>query len=286
MSLLITNATVLTVDPGNRVIDDGAVYVENGRITAVGPSAEVEAAHPGAARVIDGAGKVVLPGFVSTHNHVGYTFFRGRAEDMGLGCVTGQYFPMATVASREERLAVGSLTYAELLKSGVTTTLEMEEEADVFAPFVETLGVRSFMGIMTYDVDVDAMAKDEYRYDAVLREAQLRQAVEFAQDWHGRADGRIQVMMTPNMTISSSPELAALEPPDRGPDGSPHQASTWGGASTRSRSCSACAAGPRSSMRATWGCSPRTRSARTATSSATPTPTCSRRRGPQSPTAR
>ena len=146
MSLLITNATVLTVDAGDRVIDDGAVYVENGRIAAVGPSAELEQAHAGAARVIDGTGKVVLPGFVSTHNHVGYTFFRGRAEDMGLGCVTGQYFPMATVASREERLAVGSLTYAELLKSGVTTTLEMEEEADVFAPFVESLGVRSFMG--------------------------------------------------------------------------------------------------------------------------------------------
>ena len=124
---------------------------------------------------------------------------------------------MATAASREERLAVGSLTYAELLKSGVTTTLEMEEEADVFAPFVESLGVRSFMGIMTYDVDVDAMAKDEYRYDAALREAQLRQAVEFAQSWHGRADGRIQVMMTPNMTISSSPELlrASREAADR-----------------------------------------------------------------------
>ena len=217
MGLLVSNATILTVDAEDRVIGNGAVYIEGGRIAAVGPSAEVERAHPDAARVIDGTGKVVLPGFVSTHNHVGYTFFRGRSEDMGLGCVTGQYFPMATVASREERLAVGSLTYAELLKSGVTTTLEMEEEADVFAPFVESLGVRSFMGIMTHDVDVDAMAKDEYRYDAALREAQLRQAVEFAQDWHGRADGRIQAMMTPNMTISSSPELlrASREAADR-----------------------------------------------------------------------
>ena len=286
MGLLVTNATVLTVDADDRVIDDGAVLVEDGRIAAVGPSAEVEATHAGAARVIDGTGKVVLPGFVSTHNHVGYTFFRGRAEDAGLGCVTGQYFPMATVASREERLAVGSLTYAELLKSGVTTTLEMEEEADVFAPFVESLGVRSFMGIMTHDVDVDAMAKDEYRYDAALREAQLRQAVEFAQDWHGRADGRIRVMMTPNMTISSSPELlrSSRQASRTGWISAP--ASTSGGASTRSRSCGACAAGPRSSTRATWGCSPPTRCAPTATWWTTPTPTCSRRRGPPSRTAR
>ena len=217
MSVLIRNATVLTVDAEDRVIEDGAVYVENGRIVAVGPSTAVESAHPGAARVLEGAGRVVLPGFVSTHNHVGYTFFRGRAEDIGLGCVAGQYFPMATVATREERLAVGSLTYAELLKSGVTTTFETEEEADVFAPFVESLGVRSFIGVSTCDADIDAMAKDEYRYDAALRGAQLGQAIEFAEEWHGRADGRIRAAMTPNMTISSSPELlrASREAADR-----------------------------------------------------------------------
>ena len=217
MSLLIRNATILTVDAADRVIEDGAVYVEDGRIAAVGPSAAVESAHPAPARVVDGAGRVVLPGFVSTHNHVGYTFFRGRAEDVGLGCVTGQYFPMATVATREERLAVGSLTYAELLKSGVTTTFETEEEADVFAPFVESLGVRSFIGVSTCDADIDAMAKDEYRYDGALRESGLRQAVEFAEEWHGRAEGRIRAAMTPNMTISSSPELlhASREAADR-----------------------------------------------------------------------
>ena len=56
MSLLITHATILTVDADNRVIDDGAVCVEDGRIAAVGPSAEVEAAHPRAARVVESLG--------------------------------------------------------------------------------------------------------------------------------------------------------------------------------------------------------------------------------------
>jgi 5-methylthioadenosine/S-adenosylhomocysteine deaminase len=207
MSLLIRDATVVTVDARERVLDPGAVYVEGSRIGDVGPSPEVVQRHPTAERVIDGRGKVVIPGLVSTHNHVGYTLFRGRAEDAGLGCVTGQYFPMTTVVSREERLAVGSLTYAELLRSGVTTVLEMEEDADVYAPFVERLGIRSAMGVMTLDVEVDGLRHDRYRYDPALREAQLRQATEFARAWHGRADGRITALMTPNMTISSSPEL-------------------------------------------------------------------------------
>jgi cytosine/adenosine deaminase-related metal-dependent hydrolase len=89
----------------------------------------------------------------------------------------------------------------------VTTVLEMEEDADVYAPFVERLGIRSAMGVMTLDVLVDGLRHDRYQYDPALREAQLRQAVEFAEAWHGKADGRITVLMAPNMTISSSPDL-------------------------------------------------------------------------------
>jgi cytosine/adenosine deaminase-related metal-dependent hydrolase len=207
MSFLIRDATVLTVDPTGRVIDPGAVYVEGARIVDVGPSEAVVRRHPTAARIVDGRRKVVIPGLISTHNHVGYTMFRGRAEDAGLGCVSGQYFPMTTVVTREERRAIGSLTYAEMLRSGVTTVLEMEEDADVYAPFVERLGIRSAMGVMTLDVDVDGLRHDRYRYDPALRETQVRQAVEFAEAWHGRADGRITAIMAPNMTISSSPEL-------------------------------------------------------------------------------
>jgi len=206
MSLLIRDATVITVDSERRIHEPGAVYVEGREIVAVGPSEEVVARYGGAAqRVVDGRGKVVAPGFVSTHTHVGYTLFRGRAEDAGLGCVTGQYFPMATVVTREERLAVGSLTYAELLRSGVTTVLEMEEEVDVYAPFVERLGIRSAMGVMIHDVDVEGMYRGEYRYDPALNERQLRDAIDFAERWHGAADGRITALMTPNMSISSSP---------------------------------------------------------------------------------
>ena len=147
------------------------------------------------------------PVFVSAHNHLGYAVFRGLSEDVGLRCSTGQYFPMGTVISREERCAVGSLHLAELLRGGVTTVLEMEEDADVFAPIVEQIGSRAAMGVMIHDVDVDLMAKGEFSYDADLRASLVRQAVHLAEQWHGKADGRITVMMTPNMTISSSPGL-------------------------------------------------------------------------------
>jgi cytosine/adenosine deaminase-related metal-dependent hydrolase len=40
-----------------------------------------------------------------------------------------------------------------------------------------------------------------------MRERELKRAVEFAETWHGRAGGRIQALITPNLTITSSPDL-------------------------------------------------------------------------------
>jgi imidazolonepropionase-like amidohydrolase len=50
-------------------IEDGTVLVEDGRIAAIGPAAEVEV--PDDAEVVDASGLWVLPGFVEAHGHVG-----------------------------------------------------------------------------------------------------------------------------------------------------------------------------------------------------------------------
>jgi len=206
MSLLIKNATVLTVDAKGTIYNPGAVYVEKGRIVDVGPSDAVAARHANAKRVIDGRGKVVAPGLVNAHSHVGFTIFRGRSEDAGFNAPTGLYFPMATVMTREDRAAIGALNYVELLRSGVTTTMELEEDVEVLAPFVETLGVRSAMGELLSDADPDAMVKGEFKFDEKANAEQMKRATGFAERWHGKADGRISAIIAPNMTISSSRE--------------------------------------------------------------------------------
>ena len=207
MSLLIKNATVLTVDADRRVIKNGAVYVEEGRIADIGPSSEVEARRAANAKgMIDGHGKVVCPGFVNIHSHAGYIIFRGRSEDAGMNFATTLYFPMSTVMTREDREAMAALNYVELLRSGCTSVVQQEEDVEVVAPFVQTLGVRSAMGEMVGDADPDRMLKGEFVFDPKMRAEQMERAVGFAKRWHGQADGRITAMIAPGSTITSSPE--------------------------------------------------------------------------------
>ena len=207
MSILITNATVVTVDETHRVIENGAVYVEKDRIAAVGDAHVLGEQYSNAETVVDGNGKVVMPGFVSAHNHVGYAVFRGRAEDIGHAPTHRLYLPMSGVIAQEERQVIGALAVTELLRGGVTTILEMEEDAELFAPFIESSGIRALIGVMVNDVNLEALARGETVFDAAVRDQQLDQANGLAERWHGRANGRVQAVMAATGLSTSSPGL-------------------------------------------------------------------------------
>lgn len=66
-SIAIVNAYVVPI--AGEPIEKGTVVVEDGRISQVGPSAEINV--PEGVRVVDAGGKWVLPGFVESHGHVG-----------------------------------------------------------------------------------------------------------------------------------------------------------------------------------------------------------------------
>ncbi|MFY9344236.1 MAG: amidohydrolase family protein [Planctomycetota bacterium] len=88
------------------VIDDGVVLVQNGRITKIGKTAEVEI--PWAAKVIDATGKTVLPTWVVAHSQGGQ---RGFNENM-------QNVPWLTVADAIDPAAI---YFEDCLRSGVGT---------------------------------------------------------------------------------------------------------------------------------------------------------------------
>ena len=78
--ILIKNAEwVVTMDPERRLIRDGAVAIRDDRIAEVGKSEDIERGFK-AEKVIDGAGKLVLPGLIDTHVHNVQQLGRGLAD--------------------------------------------------------------------------------------------------------------------------------------------------------------------------------------------------------------
>ena len=76
--MLITHGRVVTFADPHQALDDGAVFIEGDRITAVGPTADLTAQHPNAER-LDVGGKLVLPGNICAHTHFYGAYARGLA---------------------------------------------------------------------------------------------------------------------------------------------------------------------------------------------------------------
>lgn len=66
-SVLLKGARIVTMN-GNEVIENGDILVVNNRIKAVGQSGTLQV--PAHTKVIDAAGKTIVPGFIDTHSHM------------------------------------------------------------------------------------------------------------------------------------------------------------------------------------------------------------------------
>src|SRR4051812_29663061 len=123
-TLLVKNATVLaTMDADRREIPGGGLFIRDGKIERVGPTAEL----PGDAdEVLDLAGHVVLPGLVNTHHHLYQTLFRvvPAAEDGNVFNWLETLYPLwARMTPRALRVATQT-GLAELVLTGCTTVFD------------------------------------------------------------------------------------------------------------------------------------------------------------------
>ncbi|MDA0256484.1 MAG: hypothetical protein O3C25_01900, partial [Chloroflexi bacterium] len=81
LDLLIRGGLVVTMNPRREVYRDGYVAVQGGRIVAVGRDAECPYGAADATELLDARERVVLPGFVNTHDHLLAAFARGLGAD-------------------------------------------------------------------------------------------------------------------------------------------------------------------------------------------------------------
>src|SRR5215468_5451958 len=153
--LLIEHALVVTMDGSRRVYADGSVVVDGTRITQVGRAADVRPPRP-PDRVIDGRGRLVIPGFVDTHAHLSEHLSRGLIpESVPVDrYVPDWYVPLYSAITPEEEAAAAQLASLEMLRSGTTTFCEAGTLFDIptVAQAVDAVGLRAVLGRWTWDL--------------------------------------------------------------------------------------------------------------------------------------
>ncbi len=186
---------VVTVDPDDRVVLDGAVVVADGRIVDVGDRAALVAAHPEATHVALGA-HALIPGLINAHTHLGMTMFRGLADDRDLQRFLDRLLPAEAKVVDAERVGIATRAAAlESVTAGVTSALDMYYFPEAGIAAADQVGLRMFGG----PVLLDQPGPD-------------RRRVEHAARWlDDRADGTsLRPMLGPHSTYLASPDLLSM----------------------------------------------------------------------------
>jgi 5-methylthioadenosine/S-adenosylhomocysteine deaminase len=203
--LTIRAGWVIPVDPAFRVIRDGEVVVEEGRVVSVGPA--------GSGPVADGElrefpRRALLPGLVNVHTHVVGSLFRGLTEDRTDGFY-GLALPMEPLLGPQSAAAMSRVGVAEVVLGGCTVIHDMFHFPAGTAAAARDLGIRAVVEHKVFDTDLPTIGTGERRQIPEEGERRLEENVALFDEWDGAGDGRVTVWFGAHAADTCSPRLLA-----------------------------------------------------------------------------
>ena len=128
--IALTNGRLYTIDNG--IIEQGTILLDGAKIAAVG----TDVAIPADAQVIDVEGRIVTPGFIDAHTHIGI--------DEEIHQPIGDDCNEMTEPNTAELRAMDAINYRDLsfqdaVKAGITTVMITPGSANVFGGLIAVM---------------------------------------------------------------------------------------------------------------------------------------------------
>ena len=77
IDLLIENGLIITMDSRRRIIKDGAIAIDEGKIIALDKTEKLKKEYPNAKEVLTANNMLILPGLIDVHVHLAQAMIRG-----------------------------------------------------------------------------------------------------------------------------------------------------------------------------------------------------------------
>ncbi|HHY99044.1 MAG TPA: amidohydrolase [Firmicutes bacterium] len=170
---LITGAIVLTLDPKGTVYRPGAVAIKGDEIVFTGPNSEVGSRFS-AKQIIDGRGKVLMPGLINAHSHMAMATMRGithGAPDV----IYNIMWPVEKALREEDIYDLAMLGVVESLKAGTTCLVDHYFFMEQIAQACIDGGIRGVLGHTVMNSDGPFTGDEEFE-----------RAFDFVERWRNR----------------------------------------------------------------------------------------------------
>lgn len=159
------------------------ILIEGNRIAEIGRDLK------GDEEIIDGRGKLAIPGLINSHTHLAMTLFRGYADDMALmQWLVDKIWPLEAKLTKEDIYWGVKLGCLEMIRFGITCYNDMYYFMDETARATKEMGLRAFLSGVIFD------ARPEF----------MKEAEEFIKNWKG--DDLIHPAVGPHAIYTCSKE--------------------------------------------------------------------------------
>jgi 5-methylthioadenosine/S-adenosylhomocysteine deaminase len=188
----IKDATLITMNEMRAVLPFATILINGNHIAAVGSAEEVLAGHP-EIDVIDGRGKVVLPGLINTHTHIAMSLQKGVTQAVPEGLYRVMW-PVEKALTAEDIYDGALIGGAEALLNGCTSVVDHYFQMEQIAAATTQLGLRGFLGhtIMS-------------RLGPFTGEHEKREGIDFVTRWKGK-HAMVTPMLAPHASDTVSTE--------------------------------------------------------------------------------
>lgn len=189
MSVLIKNISYLDIE-NEKIVDNADIFINGNKIEKIGKDLNVEADE-----IISGEDKLLTPGFVNAHTHLGMSYFRNYADDLKLmDWLEQEIWPIEAKLNAEDIYWSSMLSIIENIKSGVTSFCDMYYEMHRVGDAAIESGIRGVLTRGMTDVDGEG-------------EKKLKEFDDLYKNYHIRSNGRIKVVPAPHAIYTCSTEF-------------------------------------------------------------------------------
>jgi Cytosine deaminase and related metal-dependent hydrolases len=194
--MLLTGTVIVNSE---KIIDSGAIVVEDDLITTVGEKQEVADEYTSHEHI---ECDVLMPGMVGSHIHSVQSIGRGISDDSELlDWLFDHVLPMEAALDADQMEIAAKLGYLELIETGTTTVIDhlSVNHADCVFEAAGEMGMRGILG---------KVLMDQRAPDGLIEETQagLNKTEELIQEYHGSFNDRIRYAVTPRFAVSCTEE--------------------------------------------------------------------------------
>ena len=183
MDTLISNVTVVTMNPKMDVLFGAYIGIEDGKIVSIEKTAPQEQPKT----IIDGTGMVAIPGLINCHTHLATSGLRSFTDDLS------NTEALQTLLQKEAKMdsrsakAAALLSIAECLRFGITSVSDLYYYPNATAEAVAESGIKANLALSSYRF-IDENEDFDFETDE-----QCQELVKVVDKWHGHDNGRIKI---------------------------------------------------------------------------------------------